>query len=113
MKNLNNIRKSVATLANILIKKATLTQSEAWCWAWHIVREELSDCMVVRFIKKGGEVTQRVVDRNFAKHNPIKGTGRKAPEGLTLFADAAKIALNILTGKKASTAISCYEYETV
>lgn len=112
MKNITTIRKAVATLANQL-KATKLTQSERWSWAWFVIREEMEDCIIIKFLRKSGEATKRVVTKNFAKFNPIKGTGRKSPEGLNLFADVAKIAANMITGKNRSSVISCYEYEIV
>ena len=69
--------------------------------------------MIVTFIKKGGEVAKRVVTKNWAKFNPVKGTARNAPEGLTIFADVAKIAANLITGKNTSTIVSCYEFTKI
>lgn len=111
--SISTTRKAVATLANQLMKTSNLSQSEVWAWAWHICREELEDCMIVQFIKKSGEVTKRVVTKNFAKFNPVKGTGRKAPKGLNLFADAAKIASNLIKGTKKSVVVSCYQFTKI
>jgi type II secretory pathway component PulL len=111
--SITTTRKAVMTLAAQIKKANNLSLSAALSWAWYIVKEELSECMIVQFMKKSGEVTKRVVTRNFAKFNPVKGNGRKAPQGLNLFADAAKIASNLITGKKKSSVVSCYEFETI
>lgn len=95
-------RKAIMTLAHF-IKPAFSTFSEALKTAWSIAKEEALE--VIQFQKKSGEQTKRVVSRNWSNYQASKGTGRRKPIGLTLFADMAKVAKGIR-----NCIISAYEY---
>lgn len=89
MKRIHKIRmKKIATLANALVHKFGWEQSEAWKEAWSR-REEVDAGEYVKWTKKDGTTTARVVMPNWTDYEPHKGTGRVAPHWVV--ADLAKV----------------------
>lgn len=72
----------------------SFTQSEAMTIAWMIVNKGQQPYSMLTFMKKDGSVCRRVVSENWQQYDPPKGTGRKMPEGLRLFADLGKFIGN-------------------
>ena len=110
MKKVNITRKIVVTLANrILVEQESrindarddfndriFTRSIAMKLAWTMVKRYTAldsnpyDLHLVRFEKKSGEVTQRVIIKEWFDFVEFKNTGRKKTEGLVKGLDVAK-----------------------
>ena len=84
-------QKKVMTLAKQLLKAAFGTWSECLKEAHFAIKDV--ETHLIRFKKKGGEITTRIVAK-WSEFNISKGTGRKKPEGLRLFADLGKVLIN-------------------
>ena len=88
MKVTNEIRKSILTLAHLLVKGGVFSNlSDALKEAWKQARNEA--IQTLEFVKKSGERTKRVVT-NLSRLS-YTGTGRKKPAGLMLFIDMVKV----------------------
>lgn len=107
MSNQKVSKSSIFTLAHLLHKDGLFKTfgeclKEAWTQSRNVALQ------VIQITKKSGEVSKRVVSRNWSYFQPAKGNGRPTPKGLTLFADIFKVAI----GKK-NCLISTYNYVTL
>jgi hypothetical protein len=88
MKNL--ISQKAMVLANQLRRYEKLSLSDSLKYAWDFVRRN-RDASLLTFKTKSEKVCKRLVYSDWSKFTTTTGTGRKSPEGLSLFADVAKV----------------------
>lgn len=105
---MQNSRSVILTLAHQLLSNGICSNfSEAQKQAWATSKEE--SLSVITFTKKGAEKpTKRVVTQNLSKYYSSKNSGKKKPEGLTLFVDMAKVVKGL-----PYVIISAYDFEKV
>ena len=99
------IQKKALIIANALIKAGT-ERKAAFTQAWKEVKEKATK--LLSFTTTKGEDKIRVVASNISEFFTPKGTGKKRPEGLHIFADMAKV----ITGKPyviISAYVGCHE----
>lgn len=90
MQNSTPSKSAIFTLAHQLIAKGICqTISEALKAAWKQAKTET--IQVIRFTKKSGELTKRVVTRNLSNYYKPSNSGRTKPSNLLLFVDMAKV----------------------
>jgi len=68
----------------------SLDRSQSMKAAYQILKNNPQAQLLV-FTKTSGVIARRVVDSNWGEYYEVKGTGRKTPDHLRLFADLAKV----------------------
>ena len=84
------IRSKALILGNQLTKhNSNLSKSAAMRFAWNVAKNN-PDLVLVQAYTKSGKLQKRVCFVDWSSYNTPKGTGRKTPDHLQLFVDAAK-----------------------